>query len=744
MIDRWHSNLVDVLHRRYTSNSQNIEKRHLHAAMVSLQRHRVDVSRNFVTALSNTLNSGVQISPSGEHQKHREISATTSFDDLELICENQMQDTVDSLRLLQTVTLESEADLAAFFARLSTAQGFAQVKADNNPLSPKIFSNALLVAVKSVPVDNAILSLWFTHGGALMGKQVGALYQTLNELLIEKGVEPAAYRVKTDQVSDIAEKENITRLNDPSWAESLESSAFAPLDDFPDELPTIAFPQQKVERKSSSKEVIPIDSKKMDHQDFVDTSPAVVARLSEIEKNCGVNLQGHGEALNMSPMLTTQICERFKLEAKNSGQLRAVNVMSSLIEKLVKDQRLLAPVQQVIANAEPAFLQLAISDPGFLTNKSHLAQSLMNTIVSNSLAFANESSPGFAEFMLDLQHVAVGLSDIGAGDASNFASLLAGFEKKIFQRRSIAHENYGAAALALQEKDQLRVLSKKISAEILTRSDFILGNQIISAFLTGPWSQVLAKERLVLESDKTGVCKAIFSLTLGELLWSLDGTSTISQPKQLAKLIPSVLEKLYGGLQSINAPLSDSQTFFDELLTIYLRSLNASAEPFTAAARRDVLAQNKQTEFELKSLFSGGDSSSYKTLLQTPQKARLTGSEASEGQRAEPSFQQTQPFSETVAGRKIESELPIILLGGNELKLGAWVELMEDERWLSAQLTWISLHKTLFMFTSAGNRIHSMTEPLLEYYFLQGQVKIICHEGVLAESSKPHHLQSNT
>ena len=741
IIERWRSDLADVLNRRYTSSLQNIEKRHLQAAMLALQKHHVAVSKNFVTTLTNTLGSGTQTAPSGKTQKSRGFSTATSFDDLELMGDNQVQDSVDSLRVLQTVALESEAGLAAFTARLSTALGFAQVKADKNPLRPEVFSRALLVAVQSVPVDNAIRSLWFTHGSALMGKQVRALYLALNELLIEKGVEPAAYRVITDQETNIVEKANITSSNGSSWAESLESSAFAPLADFFGELPTIAFPQQKAERKPSlPKEVLSIDSEPIGHQDFVGTTPAAVTSLNELEQHGKVQSQSQSQAkaLNTSPLRLAQLREQFKLKAKNSGRSGAVEAMILIIEKMAKDQRLLAPVQQIIANAEPAFLRLAITDPGFFTDKSHPARNLLNTIFSKSMAFANEGSPGFAEFLQDLQDVAALLSEGGSNNAPNFARLLAGFEKKIDQRHSIAYENHRATTQALLEAEQRNVLARKISAEILSRPDFISGNLIIAEFLTGPWSQVLAKERLVVESDKTGVYKAIFSLTLGELLWSLDGTKTASQPKQLAKLIPSILERLHGGLRSINAPIADFPIFFDELLTIYQSSLNASAEPATATGKRGASAQHKQPELDLKSLFGAGDSAYDKNLRQTPQDARHSRSVEGVLQQSEPRFQQTQPFFDTAASGKLEPELPVIRLGGTELQLGAWVELMEGEQWLRAQLTWISLYKTLFMFTSSGGRMHSMTEPLLEYYLLQGQVKIISHEGVLAGSLGPN------
>ena len=65
------------------------------------------------------------------------------------------------------------------------------------------------------------------------------------------------------------------------------------------------------------------------------------------------------------------------------------------------------------------------------------------------------------------------------------------------------------------------------------------------------------------------------------------------------------------------------------------------------------------------------------------------------------------------------------------LQLGDWIELMVDMRWLRAQLTWVSPHHTLFMFTSEGGRKHSMTARILQHLLKIELVKIVSQQGVL-------------
>ena len=94
-------------------------------------------------------------------------------------------------------------------------------------------------------------------------------------------------------------------------------------------------------------------------------------------------------------------------------------------------------------------------------------------------------------------------------------------------------------------------------------------------------------------------------------------------------------------------------------------------------------------------------------------------------------FQSTQPLPLSAVSEQPARDAQAPLSGSVELKLGAWVELFSEDKWLRAQLTWISPSNTLFLFTSEGGRTHSMTGPLLQYLLLQDLVKIISQQGVL-------------
>ena len=69
-----------------------------------------------------------------------------------------------------------------------------------------------------------------------------------------------------------------------------------------------------------------------------------------------------------------------------------------------------------------------------------------------------------------------------------------------------------------------------------------------------------------------------------------------------------------------------------------------------------------------------------------------------------------------------------------EMHTGTWVELMVNNQWIRAQLTWASPHATLFMFTSLAGTAHSMSRRTLDRLRAQGQIKIVAERHVVDEA----------
>ncbi len=722
LIKHWCSRLVDLLYEQSKAQADPAQRRILQNAVGALKENRAFIETGFVKQLATAVRDDMRQGMGRLSDSPSRSFSALSFDQLELMGDNQVQEAVEGARLQQVIKLASEAGLAGFSARLSTAQGFQMVKADKNPLRPEVVSQALFALLQGVPVSSQTRSCWLGNGAQLMGEELQSLFVSLDRMLAGQGVLPAPYGVIASAQSRSA------RSSSPvpdSVAAPPQAAYFATL-------PKRGKPMaedglgQSVRKKlltldhlhhllvgdyDSSFQVRALpshpDFEDPRRNDFAHTVPAALDLLIELEEK-GIAPVRPATGMRPTPLPLAQMRAHLKTEAKSLGQSLAIEVVGLMIEQLANDSRLLMPVRQVIVNAEPAFLRLAVTDPRFFSDKSHPARRLLEVMTSASLAYASENTAGFPEFMHNVQQIAAFLTEEHASDAQHFATLLREFEDAQARHGQPYLEAQRRAVQALLQAEQRNLLAGKIASEIRARPDFVAGNRIITAFLTGPWSQVMAGERLLGEYGGSGLPKALYSRILDDLLWSLDLAKVSGHRKRLLKVIPDMLESLREGLLSIDYPLDQSRLFFDELMVIHQAGLSVLPAVSDMAGKR---------HGELEDMFASADECEPSRPWLAPAEAKHSGFIDDWDDHAS---------SELMAALEQQA-----VHEGVALQLGDWVELLVDLQWLRAQLTWISPHNTLFMFTSEGGRKHSMTARVLRHLLQLELVKVVSQQGVV-------------
>ena len=651
LIHDWCDTLSILLITRSSREPEPTERRLLLDAVKSLRSNQYTIEQQFKAALGNAIENETQLELKKNTATSKRSLSALNFDELEMMNEHQVQQKVRNARLLQIISDSCEQGLSSMVARLSTAQGFKVVMPEKNPLRPHVVLHALLKLLENLPVDDLIRSRWLMLGAQSFGLKLQNLYVSLNELLEKLSIEPAPYF--------IISLHNDQTLTPPET----HKTAGTP---FGTKYLTGAA-QPGTEGFAS-----------------YDKKAQVAATVDESGR-------------------------------KNLEKLLANEVVRLLIEHLSHDSRILAPVRQVLANIEPELLRLGIMDPGFLSDKNHRVRRLLETMVADSLTYATEDAPGFAGFMQTVREIANFLGENQLLDAHQYALFLQDLENKLSSHQPEIMEAQNRAVQVLLYAEQRNVLAKKIAFEILARTDFFHGNGIITAFITGPWAQVMALERLKSENGSMGSPKAVFGPALGDLLWSINEQYASRHHRRLNKLIPSLLTSLREGLLTIDYPLVQSKVFFDELMRIHRAILKAVPGQ---AEKRDNFQQAFSAADQIKNWTHGNK------LWLAPTEAQQSGFMNFDDEDKVRGFELTVPGPlsayEPIAHHAQPSSDESV-----DLQLGAWVELMSGTIWLPAQLTWISPYNTLFMFTSAGGVRHSMTVQMFKQLITQNRLKIV-------------------
>lgn len=736
LIDRWSTRLEEAIHQRSMAILDPAEKQQLQNAIVALKNNRLRIEQTFPVELTKSLADALAVKTADKTRRSARSLSSVSFDELELMQDDQVQEAVESARLQQFIRLGCEAGLAGFTARLSTAQGFLVVKADSNPLRPEIMGEALLRMLKALPVTSQSRTAWLIDGAQLMGEELQLLYVQLNDFLASQGMAPAAYGVIA--TPETASARAVSNESAPGFPASEDRStrgrvAFAPTSAGNDGSPgglnpllTLDHLHRLLMGKYDTSAQGPTFSshgelETVSHPEFSHTLPFALDVLPELEEKSRAAKSTGFPKPAPAPSLA-ELRAHLKTDAKSLGQSLAIEVVGMMIEQMAHDERLLMPVRQAIAETEPAFLRLTVTDPRFFSDKSHPARRLLETITSTSLGYASESAPGFQEFMQSLHEVTDLLTEVHASDAQHFAELLRSFERKQSRNTPENRQAQRRAVQALVQAEERNMLAMKIAAEIRARPDFVDVNPSITGFLTGPWAQVMAKERLRVQFVGPVPWKAVYSLVLDELLWSLDIARAVRQRNRLLKSLPGMLNSLREGLASIDYPPEQSRQFFDALLMVHQKVLKmASGEP---AASPDSL-------HSMQKMFETQDDAEAAPLWLAPLEVEHSGFMEdwvdSVPAASDPLFDQSMPNSDgRLSGAVVTVAGPPV-----DLQLGDWVELLVDMQWLRAQLTWVSPHDTLFMFTSEGGRKHSMTVRVLNHLLKLELVKVVSQQGVL-------------
>lgn len=76
--------------------------------------------------------------------------------------------------------------------------------------------------------------------------------------------------------------------------------------------------------------------------------------------------------------------------------------------------------------------------------------------------------------------------------------------------------------------------------------------------------------------------------------------------------------------------------------------------------------------------------------------------------------------------------LPLSFEG--QFVVGAWIELITNQRKVRTQLTWASPHNTLFLFTAADGSTQSMTRRMRDKLAANGTLRVISAQPVVGRA----------
>jgi hypothetical protein len=667
-VPRWLSTLHETLYQREGVVVLLTEKQAFTKARLQLERYREPLATRFLEALAASLTDtqGNSVAPARALRSMR-------FDELELMGDEQVQETVEFAQIQQVIKMAADETLMVLNARMSRAQGLDRVRPEANPLRTEVVVAALMQALNGLPVDPAVRSRWLKTGAVALAQELNSMYVRLSDLLAHWGIVPAGFNV-IPSAHTRAAGGGFSGSAVPARTESAQQTPVLG----GNALLTLDHLHQLL-----------VGSQESSGKDTFDTA----------------DLSGHTHpvASSMSDDMVRTL---------------AAEVVTLMMRGIAEDSRLLASLRSMLAGMEPALLQLASSDPRFFADRNNPARRLLDTVTERSLAFTSEQNPGYAAFSSEVQGIVRALNAPGSDLPARFPALLEALNRS--QSNAIAPAQVEARGLAVQtlvRVEQRNLLAERVVAEISSRNDFSRAPGFVRRFLLGPWSQVVAHARIHAAAQSpsqnhlspSDAPASRYMDILPDLLWSSQLALASRNRPRLIKAIPNVLRTLREGLESIEYPSEPTETFFQALMDLHMSAYKTprNETPSEAPPSR---------QFE----------TTPEPWMQ-PMEARNSGFMDDLVMEAQPAFEDTQLIQRSWADIKVE----MASQSAQALPVGTWVDIWQDGQALRCQITWASPHGTMFLFTVADGRSLSMTRRGLERLLEQGRLRVVAEHGVL-------------
>ena len=157
-------------------------------AWAALSKHRAELRGAFPARLDTAMALALDTA------RHAAVAPTRqilSEDDLALVEDAEVSRFVEASRLQQTVMPVVEESLALLDSLMSSALGLPVVRADLNPLRPDVACGAVMELLETLPEPPEVRAHWVRHMARPLAQELKKLYESVNKLLAEQGVEEA-------------------------------------------------------------------------------------------------------------------------------------------------------------------------------------------------------------------------------------------------------------------------------------------------------------------------------------------------------------------------------------------------------------------------------------------------------------------------------------------------------------------------------------------------------------------------
>ncbi|QRY81471.1 DUF1631 domain-containing protein [Pseudomonas sp. PDNC002] len=684
-------NADDTLFEMADRAGNNAEQSAYFEAMRDLRLKRKGIERGFLQKVFENFANLTQY----EIGRATALDAV-SYDNLTLVQNDELEESVALDAMVAKVMSRDGVALAHLTTRLNTLVS-KKVEDKSNPLGPRQLCESFLDACRGLGVEIKVKLIILKLFEKYVLADAEHLYAEANQTLISLGVLPELKSVPLRRPpqrtvpNQGAAPSGAAQAGEPGAAQQYmdadSQAAFAALQELLSQVRGSAAPLRPMPA-----DAVPI------------TSNDLMRLLS--------HLQSHLPAQSIDEIDVRQHLDHLLTRVSSkSGRSRVVgqvdedviNLVSMLFEFILDDRTLPDSLKALIGRMQIPMLKVAVLDKTFFSRGSHPARRLLNEIATAALGWAEHSDGQRDHLYQKIEQVVMRLLNDFVDDPAIFSELLdefiafTGDERRrsdlLEQRTRDAEEGRARAELARQDVEG--VLNERLLGRTLP--------EVVVRLLQEAWSKVLLLTCLKHGTHSTEWDAAL--ATMDDLIWSVEPHEDPDSRLRLLEMVPQLLKSLREGLASAAFDPFSTGEFFSRLEGLHVQAF----QRYKQVEEAPLL--DPQDDLPLLDEPLAAPATPQAAMVAVVEEIVLASPEEARAVEPEEAFAENDDSL-----RKVD-----------ELRVGSWVEIQEDEEHkLRCKLAAVIRPSGRYIFVNrTGMKVLEKTRMSLAVEFRRNAVRLL-------------------
>lgn len=268
-----------------------------------------------------------------------------------------------------------------------------------------------------------------------------------------------------------------------------------------------------------------------------------------------------------------------------------INLVAVLFQFLLDDRNLAEPIKAVVSNLQVPIIQLALQNEQFFKDSHHPARRLLNEMTRAAVGWTQTESYLDDPFYQSICEATDRICTQYKGDSALFSEVLADFLSFIGNESKKMSLRSKRIVDAETGRDNAANARKYVDALVASRQLEKLP-EFIGALIESDWKNVLFLAYLNHGLESAEWCSVV--KTMDQLIWSVSPARSLFDRSEILSCIPSVLEDLRNGLNSVSCDAYSLGEFFDKLEALHMDIMQRSAPLGGNSSNDSTLAVNKE------------------------------------------------------------------------------------------------------------------------------------------------------